>query len=197
MKYLLSLLLFLPLLAPAQKESPYEARFWEQIQQTCVQGTLVWEKSVEETGENATHGLETHVFDIDCASGEFQRTDAEAPDERPGPSEFHYLFEYNCYNPYLKDYFDLREEKGVEATLKADAAGETPLQKQVFETDAAGTIRYAEAHVLKENMLYDLEVTVKVWFGENGHYQRHEIETYTRPALKKGVRTLIKARIVS
>ncbi len=192
-KTLFFLILFLPAALMGQRVSPYAQQFWKQIKQTCSEGTLRWEKSIEEVGENAVHGTETHIYQIDCETVSILRTDADAPEDIPSLEEFHYLFEYNCYNPYIKDYFDLNEEKGVVAILKPEYKEDTPLQKQVFETSSDGTLLYAEAHVLKENMLYDLEVKVRVWFSKNGNYERHEIDTFTRPALKDGVKTQIKA----
>ena len=196
MKKLVLFLIFgLPALLNAQSVSPYAAQFWAQIRGTCQEGTLILEKSIEETGEDAKHPLETHVFEVACPSGAFTRIDKDKQDFLPGLDEFDFLFEYNCYNPYLEDYFQFKEENGVEAVLKADSEGETPLQKQVFRTDPNGTLRYSAAHILKNNMLYDLEVNIEVWFQANGNYERHRIETFTRPSLRSGVRTVIEGQL--
>lgn len=184
-----------PLALFGQGASPYAAQFWAQIRGTCQEGTLVMEKSIEEKGEDAVHPLETHVFEVACPAGAFTRIDKDEQEFLPGLDEFDFLFEYNCYNPYLKDYFDFKEENGVEAILRSDSEGETPLQKQIFRTDPNGTLRYSAAHIIKDNMLYDLEVNIEVWFQANGNYERHRIETFTRPSLRSGVRTIIEGRL--
>lgn len=55
-----------------------------------------------------------------------------------------------------------------------------PLKLQKILLDKTGKrILYTESHILKKNWLYDEEVVVKVWFDENGHYQKHFLKVYT------------------
>lgn len=195
MKGLLTIFALLPLLLPAQNGNAYVQKFWRQLSSTCQQD-LVYEKSIEEVGENASHEKETHVYRLHCGDGSVERTDGKSK-EKPGLDEFDYLFEYDCLNPYIKEHFDLKEgAEGLSAVLKSDKDSETPLKKQTFKVDPSGKLRFAESHILKDTRLYTLEVHVQVWFDAAGHYLRHETSTLTQPILKSPVRTLIKGRIV-
>ena len=198
MKTFLSILAFALIghsVLPAQDANPYAELFWRQMQGSC-QGVLEWEKSVTELGEEATHGKETQTYQIDCSTGTLKRADATG-ENTPGLSEFDFLFEYDCQNPYYVEYYEVvKDGESLSAVLKEGNEGETPLQQQSFEVDAAGKLRFAESHIVKDTRLYDMDVHIKVWFDAAGHYERHETLTMTQPILKGPVRTLIEGKVI-
>lgn len=191
MKKLLTLLLLLPTLLPAQ--SAYQKLFWGQMMGSCA-GDLVWEKTVTEIVEGVEQTPETHVYSIDCGEGTVQRMDAEDA-VKPGLDEFDFLFEYNAEGPYIKDYFDVEKNGGgLKASIKKGMEDETPLRGQTFEVDEKGLLRYAYSHIVKDTRLYFMEVEISVWFDAQGRYERHLIRTSTEPLFEGTVSTLVEGK---
>jgi hypothetical protein len=176
----------------AQTDVDYAALFQAQLRTTCS-GTILWEKSVTELSEG---GTETRHFRIDCAAAHVIDPDDNSPTTLP-TEEFSYLFAYLSTNPRIAPLMQITHNAGgIQATLKPEHAGETPLQKQNFERDANGLLRYAESTVRKQNTLYDLEVNVRVWFDDKGRYERHETTTSSDVLFGGEVKTLIKGKIL-
>lgn len=197
MKQLL-ILLALALLGPsflaAQDTNQYARMFWEQLHASC-NGVMEWEKSITEVGDEASYEKETHTYRIDCSEGSLKRIDAES-EVVPGLEEFDFLFEYDCQNPYFSEYYEMKKDgESLSAVILPGSESETPLQKQTFQVDASGKLRFAESHIVKNTRLYDMDVHIQVWFDRDGHYERHETRTMTQPILKKPVRTLIQAQL--
>lgn len=193
-KYLLLFLSLSPLFLWSQQASQYQDLFWQQVNHSCDgRSEVAWEKSVEEVGGAPA---ETHRYRLDCTEGGLERVDQDGPASLP-LNEFDFMFEYFAENNFQKEYFDFKSvNKGMHAVRKVESKEETPLEKQVFEVDDKGVLRYALSHIRKENLLYVLEINIEVWFDEQGRYLKHRTETFTEPMLNDGIRTLIQAQIV-
>jgi hypothetical protein len=92
--------------------------------------------------------------------------------------ELAYVFEVDYQNPYLTSLF-LKEEIGdtVIVRLKPGSgrlASELRWQKFVYAPDGT-TLRFVETQLEKRQWLYDFTITVRVFFNEKGHYDRHEL----------------------
>ncbi|MEM7038162.1 MAG: hypothetical protein AAF570_14355 [Bacteroidota bacterium] len=189
---LIGLLMFVH--ANAQDHPDYRGLFWQQLAGTCSQ-PVKWEKSITDLSEGAAYGTETKVFKVDCMKG--TATEISNGTVRPlSFSEFSPVVAKYYLHPRMVDDYDIvYDAKSVTATLKADQAGRHPLRSQTFKVDASGILRYVETHTLKENLLYDLDMKMKVWFSADGRYERHEIETETNAALSGGMHTRINGAL--
>ena len=188
------ILVLLSLLLPLQAfgQTDYEQLFWGQIFSSCHEGAT-WQKSVYDLKGDSPETPQTKKYKIRCGSGEFVSLENDNTSS-PGTHEFDFLFEYLATNRYIKEYFEISEDgKGLVATIKADNADDTPLQQQVFSMDGAGRLVYVKSVIQKDNLLYSMKVTIKVFFDESGRYDRHQIETETDPIAQDGIHTRIEA----
>jgi hypothetical protein len=178
----------------AQGFEHYRKLFWDQLAGTCQAG-LRWEKTVTEVDEDGGEKKETKVFDVDCMRG--TATDGTQTIGLQ-PDEFSHLFEFAYDSPYYAPYLDIKEAPGgVMAHVKAGEEDKSKLRKQRFSVDeTTGILLEAEAWIVKDSPLYDLEVHVTVWFDATGRYQRHAIETKTDVLLGGDMHTRIAARLV-
>jgi hypothetical protein len=195
MKKLLSLALGLCLglpLLPAQSTPDYPALFHAQLKASCT-GQVTWEKSVVEVDAGQP---EAHLYLIDCAAGRVSDPATKASISLP-TNEFSYLFEQLCTHPRIAPLFQVtREGSSLHAVIKPEHFNDSPLKKQSFEVDASGKLRYVETVLRKSNTLYDLDISIRVWFDAEGHYERHETTTSSEVLLGGSVKTLIKGRIL-
>ncbi|MEY3443564.1 MAG: hypothetical protein RLZZ519_1845 [Bacteroidota bacterium] len=195
MKQVFGILLFLTLTAvvgKAQDGAFYKALFWKQMSATCRPG-LRWEKSVTEFAEDGSPKTETKVFELDCLHGS-----ATAGETRIAlnPEEFGHLFEYMFDNPYHSENLDV-QRKGASVFAIVNASEDSKLRLQQFEVDeATGVLRTAEANIVKDSPLYDLDVRIVVHFDEQGHYMDHLIETITDVLMGGALHTRIQARML-
>jgi hypothetical protein len=195
MKHGFWILLFLTLTAvvcKAQDGAFYKALFWKQMSATCRPG-LRWEKSVTEFDEAGKPKTETKVFELDCLNGS-----ATAGETRIAlnPEEFGHLFEYMFDNPYHSENLDV-QRKGASVFAIVNATEDSKLRLQQFEVDeATGVLRTAEANIVKDSPLYDLNVWITVHFDEQGHYINHVIKTKTDVLMGGALETRIQAQLL-
>lgn len=192
-KPLLALCLLLACrLLPAQAGPDYAALFHAQLRATCT-GQVTWEKTITEVDAGQP---ETHRFLIDCATGRVQDPTTQEPASLPY-GEFGYLFEQLATQPRIAPLYTIEQSGGnLHAVLKPEHDGGSALKKQNFEVDASGRLRYAESVLRKANTLYDLDISIRVWFDAEGRYERHETTTSSNVLLGGTVKTLIQGRIV-
>jgi hypothetical protein len=177
---------------PAQSAPDYAALFRTQLQASCS-GQLTWEKSVQELDGGTT---ETHIYRIDCAAGSVTDPATQAHVTLP-TNEFGYLFELLATHPRIAPLYTVVQEGGsLHAVIKAEHYDESQLKKQDFEVDANGKLRYVSSTLRKSNTLYDLDISIAVWFDATGRYERHETTTASDVLLGGSVKTLIKGRIL-
>lgn len=176
----------------AQAGVDYKALFWKQIKGSC-QGTVVWHKEVTDLSSGVTEARE---FRIDCGTGRV--TDAKTGAGTQLPSEeFSYLFEHNFADPYVEPMMVIKwEGQSVYAVVQGDKSKDTPLQRQNFEVDARGVMRAAEVAIRKENTLYTLEVSIRVWFDEAGRYAGHTTSTLSDVFMGGDVKTKIQGKLL-
>ncbi len=179
-------------LLPAQAGPDYAALFHAQLKSSCS-GQVTWEKTITEVDAGQP---ETHRFLIDCATGRVQ--DAATKEAASLPyGEFGYLFEQLCTHPRIAPLYTIEQNNGsLHAVLKPEHDAGSALKKQNFEVDASGRLRYAESVLRKTNTLYDLDISVRVWFDAEGRYERHETTTSSNVLLGGTVKTLIQGRIL-
>jgi|GEM_PF-3305602 len=190
----LFLLLFFPVLVWGQSQTSYEQLFWKQIAGSCSTGAT-WTKTVSNITQKSKAAPQSKVFTVDCNTGRLIPS-AEDSAIHPGVSEFDFLFEYDANSPFIKDYFSILEDKkGFDASLKVDNQGDSPLQAQKFTLSENGLLSYAMSHIKKDNMLYNMEVKVEVWFDATGRYDHHTIETMTEPILDDGIHTIVRGEL--
>lgn len=190
----LALTLALTLKFAHAQETNYQGLFWQQIANSCMT-PVRWEKSVQKVEEGTPGEKETHTYKIDCRKGT-ATNEASGNSSTLRFSEFSTLFEYTYRNPYLAEYLDIkRDGQSLDATVKPGSEADCKLHRQHFQVDdSTGNITYAEAQIVKNAVLYDMEITIKVWFDEKGRYQKHRTDTYTSVALAGGIRTIIQSQ---
>lgn len=188
-----SVLVLMALCAQAQDGASYKELFWKQLTNTCRPG-LRWEKSVVEFPEGGSPKTETKVFDLDCFHG---FATAGSTTIALNPEEFGHLFELMFDNPYHSEHLDVkRTGKSVMALPKPGEAADSKLRLQFFEVDSlSGVLRTAEAHIIKESPLYDLDVYIIVHFDGQGRYMNHVIETKTDVLMGGALHTRIQAQL--
>jgi hypothetical protein len=176
----------------AQSAPDYAALFRAQLQASCA-GQVTWEKTVLEVDGGPA---ETHRYRIDCAAGSVTDPATQAHVTLP-VNEFGYLFELLATHPRIAPLYTIERDGGsLHAVIQAAHYDESQLKKQDFEVDAQGKLRYAASSLRKSNTLYDLDVSIAVWFDADGRYERHETTTSSDVLLGGSVKTLIKGRIV-
>lgn len=195
MKRVFGIFLFLTLTAvvcKAQDGAFYKALFWNQLSATCRPG-LRWEKSVTEFDDAGSPKTETKVFELDCLHGVATAGETKIA---LNPEEFGHLFEYMFDNPYHSENLNV-DRKGQSVHAIAHTKEDAKLRLQSFELDAGtGVLRKAEAHIVKESPLYDLDVRIIVHFDEQGHYRDHLIETITDVLMGGALHTRIQAQLL-
>ena len=190
--WIASVLMLFALSAKAQDGASFKTLFWKQISATCRPG-LQWEKSVTEYPEEGGPKTETKVFELDCLHGFATSGKTRIALD---PEEFGHLFEYMFDNPYHSENLNV-DRKGQSVHASAHTKEDAKLRLQSFELDAGtGVLRKAEAHIVKESPLYDLDVRIIVHFDEQGHYMDHLIETITDVLMGGALHTRIQARML-
>jgi hypothetical protein len=190
--WIASVIVLFVLSAKAQDGASYKALFWKQISATCRPG-LRWEKSVTEYPEEGGPKTETKVFELDCLHGFATSGKTRIA---LNPEEFGHLFEYMFDNPYHAENLYV-ERNGASVFAIVNTKEDSKLHLQHFEVDeATGVLRKAEAHIVKESPLYDLNVRITVHFDEHGLYMNHVIETKTDVLMGGALHTRIQAQLL-
>lgn len=95
------------------------------------------------------------------------------------------------------DKYDITQRGDILiATLKPAYASQTELQSQsIVSSNDSELIRYFENQILTESWLYDVDIDLRIWFDEEGLYQRHRLEVETNvPLIDASFHALIRGQ---